>query len=117
MRYVGPVIGEPKRRLLETSDFSLLPTMYFTKGQPLAIIEAIAYGCVVISTDYRAILYMVVDGISGGLIEAGRIAAFIREIIVEPDRYEEVSQAAVDRYEKFFTMQRHLDAIIPLLKT
>lgn len=119
VRYVGPVIGEQKRRLLETSDFFLLPTKYFTEGQPAAIIEAMAYGCVVISTDYRAIPDMVVNGISGVLIEAGRpdrIAAAIREILAEPDRYEAMSQAAVDRYEKFFTMHRHLDAIIPLLR-
>ena len=119
VRYVGPVVGEPKRRLLETSDFFLLPTKYFTEGQPAAIIEAMAHGCVVISTDYRAIPDMVVDGITGVLIEANRpdrIAASIQEILAESNRYETMSRAAVDRYEKFFTMQRHLDTIIPLLE-
>lgn len=119
VRYVGPVIGKPKRRLLETSDFFLLPTKYFTEGQPAAIIEAMAHGCVVISTNYRAIPDMVVDGITGVLTEANRpdrIAASIREILAEPDLYEAMSRASVDRYEKFFTMQRHLDTIIPLLK-
>lgn len=32
VRCVGPVVGKPKRRLLETSKFFLLPTKYFTEG-------------------------------------------------------------------------------------
>lgn len=113
-RYVGPVIGKPERRLLETSDFFLLPTWQFTEGQPAAIIEAMAYGCVVISTGYRVIPDMVVDGISGVLIETGRTGALppfekSSSNLIATKRW-------VDRYEKFFTMRRHLDAIIPLLK-
>ena len=118
-RYVGPVTGKAKRRLLEASDFFLLPTRYFTEGQPVSIIEAMAHGCVVISTDYRAIPDMVIDRITGVLIEPGRpdrIADAVRQIVAEPDRYAAMSQAAVERYEKFYTMGRHLDALIPLLE-
>ena len=120
VHYVGPVVGEAKRGLLETSDFFLLPTRYFTEGQPVSIIEAMAHGCIVISTDYRAIPDMVVDGVTGVLIKPhrpDRIADAVRRMVAEPNRYAAMSQAAVDRYEKFFTMQRHLDAIIPLLTT
>lgn len=118
IRYVGPVIGEAKRRLLETSDFFLLPTRYFTEGQPLSLIEAMSYGCVAISTNYRAIPDLVVDGVTGVLIEAGRpdqIAGIIQRIVAHPHQYEKMSQAAIDRYEKFFTLQRHLDMILPFL--
>ena len=120
VRYLGPVIGEAKQRLLETSDFLLLPTNYFTEGQPISIIEAMAYGCVVIATDYRAIPDMVVDGVTGVLVEYGRpdrIADAIRKIVAEPDRYEAMSKSAVEHYEQHFTMQRHLDAIVPLLES
>lgn len=118
-RYVGPVIGRAKRRLLEASDFFLLPTRYFTEGQPVSIVEAMAHGCVVISTDYRAIPDMVIDGVTGVLIEPDRpdrIAAAVWQIVAEPDRYAAMSQAAVERYKKFYTMERYLDAIIPLLE-
>lgn len=50
--YVEPGVGKVQCRLLETGDFPLLLTKYFTEGQPAAIIAAMAYGCVVISTDY-----------------------------------------------------------------
>lgn len=118
-RYVGVVSGEAKRRLLESSDFLVLPTHYFTEGQPVSIIEAMAHGCVVISTNYRAIPDMVVNGVTGVLLEPARpdqIANAVRRIVAHPQRYEIMSQAAVDRYEKFFTMERHLNMIIPLLK-
>lgn len=119
VRYVGPVVGETKRRLYETSDFFLLPTKYFTEGQPVSIIEAMAHGCVVISTDYRAIPDLVVDGVTGVLIEPSRssqIAEAVQRILSQPDQYEAMSQAAVDRYEKFYTMQRHFEVIVSLLK-
>ena len=119
VRYMGPVSGEVKRVLLQTSDFFLLPTRYFTEGQPVSIIEAMAYGCIVFSTDYRAIPDMVIDGVTGIMVEPGRpnqIAAAIRQTVAHPDCYETMSQAAVDRYRQLFTKQRHLDTIIPLLK-
>lgn len=118
-RYVGPVSGEAKRHLLETSDFFVLPTRYFTEGQPVSIIEAMAHGCVVISTNYRAIPDMVVNGVTGVLLESSqpdKIANAVRWIVAHPQRYETMSRAAVGRYEKLFTMQSHLDAIIPLLE-
>ena len=117
-RYAGPITGEAKRALLEASDFFLLPTRYFTEGQPLSIIEAMAYGCIVISTNYRAIPDLVVDGVTGVLIKSGRpdqIADIIQRIVAHPHQYERMSRAAIDRYQKCFTMQRHLDTIIPLL--
>ena len=117
--YMGPVSGEVKRRILNTSDFFVLPTRYFTEGQPISIIEAMAHGCVVIATNYRAIPDMVVNGVTGVLVEPARpdqIANAIRRIVAHPQRYETMSQAAVDRYKKLFTMERHLDMIVPLLK-
>ena len=118
-RYVGAVSGEAKRHLLETSDFFVLPTRYFTEGQPAAIIEAMSHGAVVISTNYRAIPDMVVNGVTGVLLESARpdqIADAVQRIVTHPKQYETMSQAAVDRYEKLFTMGRHLDMIVPLLK-
>ncbi len=119
VRYAGPVSGDAKRGLLETSDFFLLPTRYFTEGQPVSIIEAMAYGCVVIATDYRAIPDLVVDGVTGVLVEPGRparMADVIRWIVGDPRRYEAMSNAASERYARRFTRRRHLNAIVPLLE-
>lgn len=80
----------------------------------MAVIEAMAYGCVVISTDYRVIPDMVVDGILGVFIEAGRTGSLLP--FEKSSSNLTATKRWVDHYEKFFTMRCHLDAIIPLLK-
>ena len=118
VRYAGPVSGGAKWRLLEASDFLLLPTNYRHEGQPVSIIEAMAHGCVVIATDYRAIPDMVVDGTTGALVEYGQprqIACAVRRLAADAERYTAMSQAAVRRYRERFTQERHLDAMVALL--
>lgn len=118
VRYVGPVRGRAKWRLLEDSDFLLLPTQYLHEGQPVAIIEAMAHGCVVVATDFRAIPDLVVDGVTGALVEYSRpcqIASAVRHIAADAERYTAMSRAAVQRYRERFTQERHLDAMVAVL--
>lgn len=120
VRYLGAVSGAAKRRLLDASDFLLLPTDYVNEGQPIAIIEAMASGCVVIATDYRSIPDLVVDGETGVLVDYGRpeqIADAVREISADAERYAMMSRAAVERYERFFTVARHLNEMVSVLRS
>ena len=119
VRYLGPVAGEEKWRLLETSDFFLLPTNYIHEGQPISIIEAMSHGCVVIATDFRSIPDLVVNGETGILIDYGRpeqIADAIHWIVTDAEKYTTMSRAAVERYEQNFTIDRHLDAMVSVLE-
>lgn len=116
--YAGPVTGEAKRRLLDTSDFFLLPTNYAHEGQPVSIIEAMSQGCVVVATNFRAIPDLVVNGETGVLVDYGRpeqIADAVRRIAGDAERYTAMSLAAVERYEKNFTVRRHMDAMVSVL--
>lgn len=120
VRYAGPVAGAGKWRLFEQSDFFLLPTAYRHEGQPVSIIEAMAHGCVVIATRFRAIPDLVEDGVTGTLLDGGeprQIAAAVRELAADPGRYRAMSAAAVRRYEQRFTLDRHLDAMTAVLST
>ena len=120
VRYAGAVSGDAKWRLLEASDILLLPTNYRHEGQPVSIIEAMAHGCVVIATDYRAIPDMVVDGATGVLVEYGQprqIACAVRHIAADAERYTAMSQAAVRRYRERFTQERHLNAMVAILSS
>ena len=117
--YAGPVSGRDKWRLFERSDFFVLPTNYVNESMPVSIIEAMAHGCVVISTDFRAIPDLVADGVTGALVEYGRpdrIADAIRRLCADPARYAAMSRAAAARYEANFTLRRYLDSLIPLLE-
>ena len=119
-RYVGVASGKTKQDLLSESDFFILATRYRHEGQPISIIEAMAHGCVVIATNYRAIPDMVVDGITGVLVDyrqPRQIADAIRRLANDPTQYEAMSKAAARRYQTHFGNERHLDAMAAVLRS
>ena len=119
VRYVGHVGGEPKWQLLRTSDFLVLPTNYRYEGQPIAILEAMAHGCVVVATCFRAIPDMVVDGETGVLVDYGQpqqIADAIERLAADPAAYARMSAAAVARYRAQFTLDHHLERMASVLR-
>ena len=67
--YIGPVFDKEKIKLLKKSDIFLLPTYYVNEGQPISIIEAMAYGNAIISTPYRSIVDIFKHKKEGLLIE------------------------------------------------
>ena len=116
--YQGVVFGEKKLNLLQNSHFFVLPTNYHTEGQPVSIIEAMAYGNVVISTDYRAIPDMVINNETGYLVNYGKpneIAEIICRLRTNPDMYHQISEGAISHFQENFTREAHLEKIIPFL--
>ena len=114
----GPVDGNRKLRFLQESHFFLLPTRYMYEGQPISIIEALAFGLVVITTPHRTIPEMVEEGKVAELISFDRpekIARAIESYIRNPDKFEAMSRASIDRYRKTFTREQHLKKLIPLI--
>ncbi len=114
----GPVDGEEKMRFLRESHFFLLPTRYRYEAQPISIIEALAFGLVVISTPFRTIPEMIEEGRSGELVPFDRpdeIARVVQSYTRNPERFIAMSRASIDRYRKAFTQEQHLDRLIPLV--
>lgn len=117
--YCGVVSGEEKNRELQDAHFFVLPTNYNNEGQPVSIIEAMAFGNVVVSTDYRAIPDMVVHEKTGFLVPYGQpnaIARVITETTANPEMYSKMSKAALEHFQKHFTREAHLNRIIPILQ-
>ena len=69
--YHGVVIGAEKRKALFDSDIFILPTRYPNEGQPISIIEAMANGLFIITTDHAGIPDLVKDGVNGLVIKEG----------------------------------------------
>ena len=114
----GPVDGQGKLRFLQESHFFLLPTRYAYEGQPISIIEALAFGLVVITTPHRTIPEMVEDGKVAELIpfdQPEKIARAIESYIRDPGKFEAMSRTSIERYRKTFTREQHLNQLIPLI--
>ncbi|MFC8053586.1 glycosyltransferase family 4 protein [Bacillus cereus] len=55
VHFYGVVDGEQKKKLITNSDVSILPTYYHIEGQPISLIEAMANGLTIITTNHAGI--------------------------------------------------------------
>jgi glycosyltransferase involved in cell wall biosynthesis len=114
--YHGIVQGEKKNILLQNADVFLLPTYYNVEAQPLTIIEAIAYGCAIFSTNYRGIPEMLIEGHNGQYVEpnspsniAEKLSSLNRVNILEYSKY------SIDLFDKKFTKDQHTSNMLNLM--
>jgi glycosyltransferase involved in cell wall biosynthesis len=73
--YVGPVYGEAKNELLARTDVFVFPTFYAQEAFPLVLLEAMQFGCAVVSTYEGAIGDIVREGETGMLVRQQDAAA------------------------------------------
>jgi glycosyltransferase involved in cell wall biosynthesis len=66
--YLGPVYGEAKNELLAKTDVFVFPTFYAQEAFPLVLLEAMQFGCAVVSTFEGAIGDIVREGETGLLV-------------------------------------------------
>lgn len=119
VEYLGSVSGDAKWELLNNCHVFTLPTRYMNEGQPVSIIEAIAYGCPVITTEYRAIPDLVVHGKTGFFVEyndATAIADRLQQLTEDASLFENMSHTAVEHYRSNFNLNAHLERILPLIE-
>ena len=113
--YHGTVSGQKKIKLLESAHVFLLPTNYNNEGQPVSIIEALAFGIPIIATDYRAITDMVINNITGCLVDyksPDQIANAIKYICSD-QHYQKMSASCLQLYANKFTRVAHIERIRP----
>jgi glycosyltransferase involved in cell wall biosynthesis len=106
------VAGSEKFRLLAQSDIFIFPTYYSNEGHPWCIVEAMASGLPIISTDHGAIRETVVDGVNGFLVEkenAGAVAAKIQTLLADPVLREKMGRESRRLYEENFTEARMVE--------
>lgn len=106
-----------KQAILRDSHFLLLPTSYDVEAQPVAIIEALAAGCVPIAPEYRAIPDLIVHNETGVLAgpDPADIAEAIAALYANPERYATMCRAAVAHHRQSFTSELHLSRMSRLL--
>ncbi len=114
--FPGRVDGEAKRELLERADLLVFPG-YQPEGLPLVILEAMAAGLPVVSTDTGAIRDVVVHGVTGLIVDkrspAG-LAAAVRRLAEDEALRLRMGRAGRERYLAEFTEERCAHRLVAL---
>lgn len=84
--FPGWVRNEAKKRLLQESGIFLFPS-YF-EGMPMAVLEAMAYGLAIVTTNVGGIPDLIQDGVNGYLYQPGDINGMAEGVVKLLDRPE-----------------------------
>jgi glycosyltransferase involved in cell wall biosynthesis len=101
----GPVFNESKYEFFSSADVFIF-TPREPEGHPYVIVEAIAAGLPIISTDKGAISESVIDGINGYIVEdrnPGQIADKINHLFMHPELRGKMAEASNKIYKENFT--------------
>lgn len=112
--YYPGMYSDEKDKAFSKSHVFILPTYYINEGQPVSVIEAMAYGCVPIVTNYRHIPMMVND-CNGCFVEAKQpeqIAQTIIYLMDHPEEYAAKSLACIQDYMEKFTFDKYASKVL-----
>lgn len=115
VRFVGTVSGDAKDRFYLEADIFVFPTYYTLEGHPNVIVEAMAAGLPVISTDYVAIPETVLDGENGFIVPVRDPAAVADRILVlakDPSLRGRMGTASRRLYEAQYTQEINVEKMI-----
>lgn len=92
---------EELTEIMTQTDIVVIPSIF--EGQPLALVEAMAYGCPIVATSVGGIPELIEDGVNGLLCEPGDpecLASRICSLIESPQLRARLGQQARKSYEK-----------------
>lgn len=116
--YHGQVRNEAKGQQLKQAHVFLLPTSYLWEGQPLSIIEALAFSTPVISCYHKGVPELIESEKSGLFVEPGSpalIAEAVLKMTANESSYEQMSRFAREHYEAKFKREVHLEKLIGVI--
>jgi glycosyltransferase involved in cell wall biosynthesis len=117
--FYNPMIGQSKLQVLADADIFVFPPRS-PEGHPWVIIEAMAAGLPVISTDQGAITESVIDGLNGYIVDANnplQISEKIIHLIHNPDVLKSMGKESRRLYLANFTEERMIEKLASVFKT
>lgn len=110
--FPGWVRNEEKDRILMESAVFILPS--YQEGQPMSILDAMAYGLPIVSTEIGGIPQQVVDGKSGFLVKPGdtaKTAEKIAALLTDRELFESASRESLGIADKKYGFEAHVQKI------
>jgi glycosyltransferase involved in cell wall biosynthesis len=107
IRFLAPVAGEEKERLLQSASVLLFPPRA-PEGHPRVVLEAICRGIPLVTTDRGAIRETVTDGESAFVLtdpDPSELADRVLQLLTDDDLRQRMGRAARERYELAYTQE------------
>jgi glycosyltransferase involved in cell wall biosynthesis len=114
----GRVVGQAKLDLLLGADILVFPTYFPFEGHPWVIVEAMAAGLPIVSTDHAAIRESVQEGVNGYLVAKQApddIADKVIELCRDKELRHRMGKASRDLYEAKFTEAKMVESMTAAL--
>lgn len=112
--YHGTKRGEEKKQFFLQADMMALPTKYKVEGQPMSIIEGMAAGLPIISSDRGIIAELIED--CGILVEpvVTDIKQAIKQLAVNEEERKLLGKISREIYEEYYTEDKYTDSLIAI---
>lgn len=120
LKLMGPVVGQEKFDLLLDADIFVFPTYFRFEGHPWVIVEAMAAGLPIVSTNHAAIRESVLDDVNGFLVakkSPEEIAKKVIHLCQDRDLRQRMGMASRERYEAKFTEAIMIDGMAHALRS
>jgi glycosyltransferase involved in cell wall biosynthesis len=114
--YGGVLKSSEKYSVLDNSDIFLLPSIY-GEGLPMAILEAMAAGCVVVASEMASVASVIKNGVNGYMVEprnTEQLVARLKNSLTDRSKWQPIREAAVATVQNDFAIEGYiakLDAI------
>jgi len=117
VQYFGFVVGKEKYRLFSQSDCFCLPTYYPVEAHPVSLIEAIAFGLPVITTNWR-MMPEVLPHAYPGIVEprAPEQIAAVLKTFLQHEFTDDLRAHFLNNYTHVQFRERMVNALQPLEK-
>ncbi len=120
VEFTGLVTGDGEKTCLKESDIFILPTYFESEGLPLSILEAMSYGCAIITTDHAGIPVAVEDGVNGLICrpsDPADIAQKINRLVENRQLLRFLQENSLRLFHESFTAERFSDRLVTVLKS
>lgn len=113
IRYLGTVTGTSKKQLLLDADVMVLPTRYKIEGQPISIIEGMAAGLPIISTNQGAIPELIRgNGVILKEISPSNIISALQKLIQDDEFYNLLSINSRKHFLEKYTLDNYINGLV-----
>jgi colanic acid/amylovoran biosynthesis glycosyltransferase len=123
VRFLGVLPSERVRHEIAEADVFVLAARPHASGRmdgiPVALMEAMASGAATVSTRLSGIPELVIDGVTGLLVEPARpdeLAAALRRLVEDTDLRARLAAAAREHVERQFDLETEVERLARLIR-